>query len=477
MDSQGSGRAPSQSTLITLVLGLLGWCVGLLPIGDNSFLWHWRTSQWVAEHGVPRTELFSFSAQGVPWIDFNWLAHELFGWIDRLFGAGGLRVLTAATGALIAMLAYQLALRLCRRRFLAAGLTIAALLSSSMLWSPRPLLGLVAGFVALVWIVERPESWIGRRPLLSIPLLMWVCGNWHGSFALQFVYLALHLLGSWLDGRPPWRPGRERTLLLASLASAALICANPYGWQMLWAPFHLLGRGQILQGVREWQSPNLRDDVGLCFALWIAVFLWVALRGARERWSRRDVLVASAFLLLGLWAQRNIVLAPLIMLPIVARRSRAEAPQADIRPAIHWSFLAVLLLLAVGATRSALALPHFALATYPQKALAQLESQGLLGTRLVTTDHWGGFLIGVAWPRQHVFVDDRYETYPESVLRDFTVLFTGGAGWDEVLDRNRIEVVLWPPDDALSLLVAQSPAWTETYRDEQAVIFKRTTAQ
>ena len=58
-----------------------------------------------------------------------------------------------------------------------------------------------------------PTSFVGRHPMVVIPVLMWLWVNVHGTFSLGFGYLVVHLIGRWLDGAPPVR-GRERDLLV-----------------------------------------------------------------------------------------------------------------------------------------------------------------------------------------------------------------------------------------------------------------------
>ena len=67
--------------------------------------------------------------------------------------------------------------------------------------------------LVLLWVVEVPDSIVGRHPLVVVPVLMWLWANTHGTYELGFAYLGLHLLGRWVDGAPPW-VGRERRLLI-----------------------------------------------------------------------------------------------------------------------------------------------------------------------------------------------------------------------------------------------------------------------
>ncbi|MFD0533489.1 hypothetical protein ACFQY7_06515 [Actinomadura luteofluorescens] len=305
------------------------------------------------------------------------------GGLLRAAGHGGgpvaLRLFGAAVGLAIAALSFRLALRLSNDRLAAALLPASGLIAAGLVWSERPLLLGVLALLVLVWVVDVPESPAGRRPHLVIPVVMWLWVNVHGSFALGFGFLALHLASRWLDGAPPWRD-RERALARAGLLAGAVCLVNPYGPALLWFPVALLMRGDVLAAIIEWKSPDLRTPQGMMFALFLATVL-VVLARARRRPSRRDVLVLVSFLLLALWAQRNIAAAPVVALPIVSRLAGRDAPRPDARRRPHWVPLALVLAFAVFWTADRLPRPAFGhdVTDYPVAAMRAVERNGLLG--------------------------------------------------------------------------------------------------
>ncbi|MGH9039795.1 MAG: hypothetical protein ACRDZ3_06155, partial [Acidimicrobiia bacterium] len=375
---------PTMATLFTLVFALGGWRSGLGAISDNSFLWHLQTGRQILEDGIPRADPYSFTAPGVRWVAQSWLAELVYGLLDRLGGVLGVRLLTAAIGAAVATACYRLALRLAGDRVRAAGVTLAAVGTSFTLWSPRPLFFGVLAFVCLLWVVEVPDSRLGRRPLLAVPVLMWLWANAHGTFALGFVYLGLHLAGRWLDGHRPWE-GREAVLLKAAVVALAVCLINPYGPGLLLFPLELLGRGDVLRDVIEWGSPSFRSVQGLMLAGWILVFAVIVARAGVQP-SRRDLLVTIPFLLLALWALRNIALAPLVGLPVVARLVATPADRPDTPGLIQRLVVVLLVALALLWTVDATRGPDLDLDRYPVEALAFMEDEGLLGKRLMTDD-------------------------------------------------------------------------------------------
>ena len=458
-------------TLFTLTFAVAGWRSTLGRLSDNSFLWHLRTGRWILEHGVPRHDLFSFTAEGTRWIAQSWLAEVIYGALDRTVGPFAIRLLTASTGALVAAFTYRLAVRVARDRLVAAGVTLGAIAASFTLWSERPLFLGILALVGLLWVVEAPDCALGRRPLVTIPVLMWLWANLHGSFALGFVYLGLHLAGRWLDGAPPWRD-RERQLLIASAIALGACLLNPYGPALLLFPVQLVSRGDVINRIVEWRSPDFRSLQGVFFAGWLALFIGCATLG-RHRLSRRDVLVSVPFALLALWAQRNITIAPLVGVPIAARAVAAAVPRPEVGGRLNRPIGVLLLALGLLWTAQAAAQPDFRFDPYPVRAMRFVEQEGLLGRHLLTDDGWAAYVIVHYWPRQAVFIDDRYDMYPIRVIDDFFTLNHLDPGWERVLDRYGIEVVVWNRKKPLTQALDLDPGWRRLYQDKQAGVYVR----
>ena len=295
----------------------------------------------------------------------------------------------------------------------------------------------------------------------------------HGTFALGFAYLGLHLLGRWLDGERPWE-GRERALVVGGTLGALVAFVNPYGLALVTFPLDLLARRDVLRNVVEWSSPDFHSVRGQVFALWVAVFLIVVSK-RRYRLSRRDLLVAIPFLLLAFWALRNVVVAPLACLPIAARAVRRDdaSHDAESRLPFAWFVAGLLIVITLGIGVRAALRPDFMLRPYPVGALRELEREGLLGRNLLTDDADSGYVILEYWPRQRVFFDDRFDMYPRRIFSDFVTVSEVRPGWRSVLDEHDVETVVWARSRALTQALRATGDWRVVYEDERFVAFVR----
>jgi hypothetical protein len=470
-EGETAGRGPGLELVFSVLFALAGWWVGIRQLSDNSFFWHLRTGQYMLDHGVPHGDVFSYTAPGIHWVAQSWLAELAYGILDRTSGPLGIRVLIALTGAAITLMSYRLARRLSGDRVRAGLISVVAYLATFVVFSERPLAFGLALALVVVWIVEVPDARIARRPLIALPVVFWFWANVHGSFALGVVYIGLHVLGRWLDGDVPWR-GRERDLVVGTVLGLTVSLANPYGPGLLLFPVQLMGRGQVLSQVVEWRSPDFRSPVGMAFAAWLVVLV-CALALSSHRPTRRDVIVAVPFVLLALWAERNIGLAVLFTLPIAARAVATTRKRPDNRSlASAAALLVVISLIAVSGVAAA-GQPDFQVGSYPSEAMTYVKAHGLLGERLFTTDAWAGYDILRFWPQQRVFLDDRYDMYPTQLVADYTDVADGHPDWERVLDRYRVQVVVWQPARALSQLLAESPHWRRVHTDRNAVVYVR----
>ena len=458
--------------VFSAVFALFGWAVGISGLSDNSFFWHLRTGEYILDHGIPHHDVFSFTAPGTKWVAQSWLAEVTYGVLFRTAGAFGIRVFVGLVGACIGLLAYRLALRLVRDRVVACGITLAALAGIYTLWSERPLLIGVLFFLVLLWTVEVPDSIAGRHPLVVLPVVFWLWANTHGSFALGFAYLGLHLLGRWVDGSRPWE-GRERLLTVGAVVAFAVTFVNPYGADLVTFPIALLSRGEILKHIVEWRSPDFRRIYGIALGIWIAVYL-VGLARGRNRVTRRDLIVTVPMLFLALWALRNVAIAPLVGLPVVARAFARDHERPDTaRRSVVVGAVALMAFLALMIGVRASQQRDFIFATYPVKAMHYVDQHGLLGTRLLTTDADAGYVILEYYPRQRVFIDDRYDMYPTKVIHDSFTVADGKPGWEKVLDHYRIETVLWDRDSTLAGELDASSEWRRVHRDTTRAVWVR----
>jgi hypothetical protein len=234
----------------------------------------------------------------------------------------------------------------------------------------------------------------------------------------------------------------------------------------------------VFRFIREWRSPDFQSGTGLFTLVFLAGALVVLLR-TRPPW--RVVVPAVAFLALGLIAVRNLAMLAVVLAPALGAALRPAPSDGTIdEPAMQSRvnlYLAAVLAVAFvlfgvgGATGKTIDV-----SSYPVASVRWLDRQGLLGRdhRLAAQDVIGCYLILRDGRAAHVFIDDRFDMYPAQVTKDYIALLHGEARMLSVLDRRRIDVVLWQNDLPLASLLRATDGWRQVHRNGNWVVFRRT---
>ncbi len=444
-----------------LAVALIGLGLGASRIGDNSFLTHLATGREMLESGIVRNDVFTWTSPGESIVVQSWLASLIYGLVDAAGGFYGLRVLTAVLAATVAAAAWRLTRA--NAAIVTRLLIMAPLLAIGRTnWSERPLLIAFVLFAATMLVVEGD----GRPRGLVAVGAVWI--NVHGSWPLGIVYLVARIAGGLGDRESVQREWAALRALGAGILIGGVV--NPYGPAMLAFPLRLLGRQEVLSNVVEWQSPSFDSTWTRAFLL--LVLASVAALTRRPRW--RDALPMMVFVAAALIGRRNIALAALVVLPLLARGLPALGRLYASRTsnAIHLgavAFVGLLGALPLIAVRS----PHVDLGRYPDDAVTAMEMDlGLVPgeTRIIHPDYVGNYLdirygaAGATW------IDDRFELHDPSLVADYLVLLDGAPEWESVLDRYDAEAILWPRDHVLVELATKVGEWTTVWRDDDWVV-------
>ena len=442
-----------------MVLGL-----GLAPLADNSFLTHLATGRLIIDLGhIPTTDPYTFTAHGADWVVQSWLVSLLFGGADRLAGGDGVRVVVG----LLMVAVFAVAWRLSRP---AEGLLVRVAIGALVVgvatqeWSERPLL---VGLLALGLTVLAGEGDLDPRWLLP---LAWVWVNSHGSFPLGVAYLVVVALGRRLDHLDA---SVELRCLRWLGAGVLLGAVNPLGPRLLLFPLKLLQHQDVLRKVTEWQAPAFQDAGERIFLLQVIVAILAVVRRPRYR----NALVVAVFLAAALLGARNVAVASLVLVPVLAD---AWPSVGSLRSATRDGLARLVALAGVAGAVAVVVVqlgqPAYALEAYPMRSLRQIDRLqiDLEDVRLASIDRVGNLLELREGPGRRVFFDDRFDMFPDRVAEEAFDLTLGRPSSLGILDRGEIDLVLWPRAASLSTVLGASVSWRSLYDgDEDWVLMCR----
>jgi hypothetical protein len=475
---------PAALLVAPMILFVFAWYFFLPAVlqTEPDYWWHVRTGQYIVESGsLPRTDIYSYTVAGQPWVTHEWLTEVLLFSVQRHLGYVGNVALFGLVGAATALAVYAT----CRRRGL--GEVASTIL---MLWAATMALGsanvraqglttlLLAASALLLTRYKQGH----RRALWLLPPLLAVWVNLHGGYLIGLVLLGLTITGeaaARLLGRPaaPLRP-----LLLVTLLSAAATLLSPHGLEALLYPFSYAStETAMMQYIAEWQSPDFHRPYLLIFAASLLLGLLLGL--GRRPLGPTECLWALALTLMALQSVRHIALYAVVITPLLGARLQEEVPAMRRslaswrRPAllsVTWLLLAMSLLRMSGTTEQSGGLqlgwePDES--TYPAGATELLRTLDLRGNLFNSYD-WGGYLIYKLHPERRVFIDGRTDVYNRFVGRYMEVALLRPT-WREVLDEHDVQLVLVEKDSPLAVVLGDNADWQEVYEGQVERLFVR----
>jgi len=475
-------------------LAIIAWTFMTSGTGWSRLLWdgdtaiHLAIGDWILDHkSIPTTDPFSFTQPGAPWIPYEWGTEVLFAQLNHAFGFKG--VVFVCGVAIAALIVVMLRTMMTAGADVLLSIVIALLASNALLihYHARPHLFTLLFLAITAGIITRDRiertHWIWLLPPLTI---LWV--NLHPGFTILFVYLAVLVAGSLLEGSPS--AALRYTGLTAACAAATL--ANPFGLKLHRDVIGFLHGNGTTEFIQEFQAPTFRTQPQLFFMGFLLVGL--ALGGLylrRRRFVEPLLLAGTAYA--ALISVRHstvfvVLAAPMIATELsyywqawVARQPRASAARildglssekrsAFVRNSV-W-LLAGLAAIFVWTPRDmwpsgfdAKMFPVELASRHPELATA----------RMFTPDQWADYLLYANYPRQKVFYDDR-AFYGEKLYRSVNGLLTAQSGWAATLEAYRIDRVLIQTRSPLSARLRESSSWSVIDQDSTADLFARRNA-
>ncbi len=476
------------AVMLLAAFGRLEWRLSLLSDGDPG--WHIRTGELILQTGsVPFEDPFSYSRPGQPWFAWEWLSDVM---LAKLHAWGGLEAVAAFAAAVISCSAALLLCWLLQRGaglWIGLAVTLAVVSASSLHHLARPHILSLLLFTIALRLVDEDRRRPRRQVWILVPLAaLWA--NLHGGFVAWLGTLALLVAATAWEGN--WTGVRRYGWLAALSAAATLV--NPYGWRLHEHIFRYLRSSWILENVQEFQSPRIRSENMLVFAILLLAGVALASQAlARRKWFEGGLVLLWA--LASLRSARHIPLFSIAAAPVIAAEcargwatvaARASACSAarmfwdsgqEMGRFRRWGLWAPVL----GALAVMVIWQQGRIADFPDKQFpvtAVTRNLSVLTPpsgmpRVLTSDQWADYLIYRFYPRLRVFFDGRSDFYGPAVGADYKSLLQGERRWPELFAHYRFDIALLPVDWPLASILDGAPDWERVYQDSAALLFVR----
>ncbi len=465
---------------------------------DTDIWWHLANGRYILGHGIPSTDVYSFTAIGHAWVVHEWLADIGMYLAYGVVGISGLIVLAALAVAAGELVVFRLlrAGGLGPTSAVAVGLLLAV--ASAPSWGPRPqLLNFV--FTALLTLAllryrRRPGRW-----LLWVPALFVLWANLHSGFVVGVGLLLVFWVGEaaqarlprLASGRPEGVPvmGRDelRRLLLVAVGGLVAGLLTPGTYRTVGFALGTLTSQRIQSLIVEWASPDFHSISGQALLLVLLLMIAGAIGVGRSaaRVDATYLLLGLAGLTLGLTSQRHVPIfaacgAPLVgqlvssLLAGLGARPRVLRQPSAAAARINLAIAAVLLLAGAAYTWNAVspaAVDRAVAASAPSEATDYLLAHRPPG-RLFNTYNFGGYLDWRAYPTYHVFIDGRTEVYGDAVVDQYLSVEFLSEDFESTLDHYGVNTVMIAAGDPFRLLL-ETRGWHRVHGDNVALVYVR----
>ncbi len=443
-----AAMAPVGVVIIAVMLSSTG------PIANNDYGLHLRIGQEIAENGkIPRHDNHSYTLPKAPYPAHEWLIQGLLYRLHKACGNSGLVVLKG----------------------LLTGLTLIFLMLSI-----RGPLVIKLSLIIMIWLLGwnhiyiRPHlfSWmlasllvlfLNRRIYWALPLLLLLWANSHGSILLGVGIIGIHFLKE-QQSKQSYRP-----MIWIGLCMLVPLL-NPLGIGIYTIFFQISAHTGF---IGEWKSYALNT-----VAFWVLTGLFTL---AGYGWFKSqeknpyDLILIGVLALLSFSSSRNGIMAAIFLTPFLDQwytplLSRGE-PRA--RKIQAWGFV-ILALALLGLRLNNGQVLSFRLdyERLPIAAVQFMKKHRLPGP--VFNDYnFGGYFLWKAWPDYPVFIDGRTEVYQGRVLKEYLTVSRAQAGWERIMRKYDIKVMVIRPEREIAKVLLQHEAWDLVYFDYNSVIFIR----
>lgn len=478
---------------VALALILFVLTLGHVRVIDPDFPWHVEVGALIRAAGeLPSREVFSHTAFGEPWIIQGWLSDVLLDVVWRSAGTVGIRLLVALVLVAIWIVMYRTIRLYVKRPETALLLSVLGVVLIQPYVYPRPTLATMLCLAVTVHSLFAFRTTGRLRWLFPLPLVFALWPNVHFGFPAGLGVVGLFLFSDLLQRLFPLARHHEEpgSLLVPGAWFVGLLClialgANPHGYGVLTHTIDMsIANAQSRIG--EWQTQSFSALPGKLVYLGICALV-VTRSFTRQGACWLDVVVPLVVIAAALSAGRHIPLMGIVLVPFLARavagldrsvfafrqrgtRSFRAAATADLSPRVS-SFLNIALVVSAVIGTRFVVVPmadQTALAKlkqYQPSGAANFIVEHQLDGRLFNTYNGGGYLIQRLFPWKKVFIDGRYNPYPQRVLDDYFSIVEGKPDWFTKLQSYGVEIVLTESDASFRQLMMLRHEYRLVYDD------------
>jgi hypothetical protein len=509
------------ATQVAFVLSLVAigyaFLAGLRSLTVTDLGWQLATARWIVQHHqIPSTDVFSYTAQGQPWV-YPVGSGLFFYGAYRLGGYALLSWIQAAACA------GTTALLVWRRSIVSAVLGILAVPMIAVRTGARAdmfSVVLFAAFLVLLW----QQHQTGRARLWLLPILMVAWVNLHLGFIAGLALMAAYVAVEALDMVWRERRGAAAEHLRACwpwfIAACVATLVNPWGWGIFAAVFRQTSAMDTLTlWTSEWGSAmlnwavmslgfSLHNPTGAFYLMLLIAVVAVAVALLRGEFGAAALVSGAAIIAVrhirfeALFGVVAVIVAGDVLASALARLSRSG------KASVRWTRCSTGLILGATLLAAMLACLRSAdlvsgrryLASgdelgsfgtglswwFPERAAAFIERENLPG-QIFNSYNDGGYFVWRLGAKYPDYIDGRTIPFGPKLIERNTILMRSlpdSSTWQREAQDRGINTIFVPLGRSNGLHLfpvlrqfCASNTWRPVYLDEVSAVFMRATPE
>lgn len=463
------------------LLFLIVFLLSIYPIADTDFGWHLATGGYIFQNKtVPKTDIFSFSLPGFPYVYYSWAGELLLYISQKLAGTLGPPMFFALTLTISIYFIYKSSKFFETYQNLllfVVAAPVAHILSGGRMRVFGLLFFSIVYFLLTKYLIDRKTKF-----LILLPVIFLLWSNFHASFILGIGVLSLLLLLKF-----------SRRLLTTYILSIIAIFINPYFYR-IWQQALTITSNEInqLKSVNpDWQSPLAHGLGGYIYAL---VFIGLLFFVFKSKVSLFVKVLNLVFFMLSLVTQRFFFALLVVFLPVAnlmllafIKKFKKQLNTSVVKISLFSLYLVLALLIFQNILKTIYAHSSFAsyanyLATMspyknlysglsPETTTYLLENYSR--RNILTDANWGGLLL-LANKNLKLFyygAMDNFNVNGRLFPFVYLDLINSKADWQNTLRVYKVDVIYLPNSYPLIESLKYNPDYHLVFEDKKSTIF------
>lgn len=429
----------SNELLIISLVVLIKYYFSPGVFNDPDEMWHIQAGYLIRKLGsIPYNDIWSFTSTQ-QWYNISWLWDIFSSYIHEFCGEQSLQIVTGALYGLLLCYLYRLFPSF--GKFKDDTRNIVVTLVAMVLWEVmffRP--QIVSYFLTLfcykLFLDSRKKyDWLIVLKF-CIAVILWA--NVHGSVPIAFIILAAFIVEAYQIRNYRWL----KTLVLTGFIGSMVLLINPLGYKLIYAILRTLN-SVVYEKIIEWTS--FKYGIWYGFSFFISVFLIVT-NIRNNKVLLADKLLTYFWMFYSLASIRCFATFALLSSNYMAQSIDPLIKKGKIAYKAYYNPIVIILVFAI---------LWFNHKLYPKTedinnvVMAKKEIEYLAkhypGIKILNHYNIGGYIIYFSNGKIKHFVDGRAGTaFSEELLSDYVVFFDNRPGWQEILNKYKIEGAIIP---------------------------------